>query len=65
MAGQSSRIGPDTLAKARAARTRQGGAEISGLRRRCCARRRADLADMPEIDGTAEPWPPMIIRSRR
>ncbi len=24
-----------------------------------------DLADMPEIDGTAEPWPPMRIRSDR
>jgi len=22
----------------------------------------ADLADMPEIDGSAEPWPPMIVR---
>lgn len=22
----------------------------------------ADLNDMPEIDGTAEPWPPMIMR---
>jgi hypothetical protein len=22
----------------------------------------ADLDDMPEIDGSAEPWPPMIVR---
>ena len=24
-----------------------------------------DLADMPEIDGTTEPWPPMRMRSDR
>jgi hypothetical protein len=25
----------------------------------------ADLADMPPIDGVAEPWPPMIVRRDR
>ena len=24
-----------------------------------------DRADMPEVDGTSEPWPPLPIRSRQ
>jgi hypothetical protein len=25
----------------------------------------ADLADMPQIDGTSEPWPAMVVRRDR
>jgi hypothetical protein len=65
MAGQSSKLDPDTLAKARA-----GGLDKMVIEFPDCvadaARAAAlDLADVPAIEGTTEPWPSMRIRSRR
>ena len=59
MAGQSSKLDPDTLAKARAAELDKGLVDFPD----CVASVRAaalDLADVPAIDGTAEPGRPSL-----
>ena len=66
MAGQSSTSDPDTLAKARAAWIATRRWSSFRTARPMLARAAAlDLADVPAIDGTTEPWPSMRIRSGR
>ena len=65
MAGQSSTLDPDTLAKARAAGLHKAMAEFPECIADAARAAALDLADVPAIDGTTEPWPSMSIRSRR
>jgi hypothetical protein len=65
MAGPSSKLDPDTLAKAQAAGLDKAAAEFPDCVADAARAAALDLADVPAIDGTAEPWPPMRIRSRR
>ena len=65
MAGQSSNLDPDTLAKARAAGLDKTVAEFPDCVADAARAAALDLADVPAIDGTTEPWPSMRIRSRR
>jgi hypothetical protein len=65
MAGQSSKLDPDTLAKARAAGLDKTVAEFLDCVAVAAHAAVLDLADVPAIEGTTEPWPAMRIRSRR
>ena len=70
MAGQSSTLNPDTLAKARAAGLDEALAAFPDCVADAARAAALDLADVPAIDGTTEPWPakhwpPMRIRSGR
>jgi hypothetical protein len=65
MAGQSSMLNPDTLAQARAAGLDKAVAEFPDCVADAARAAALDLADVPIIEGTTEPWPAMRIRSRR
>ena len=65
MAGQNNKLSPDTFAKARAAGLDKAAAEFPDCVADAVRTAALDLADMPVIDGTTEPWPSMRIRSRR
>ena len=74
MAGQSSTMDPDTLdpgtlAKARAAGLDKALAAFPDCVADAARAAALDLADVPAIDGTTEPypapWPSMRVRSRR
>jgi hypothetical protein len=65
MAGQSSKLDADTLANARAAGLDKTLAEFPDCVADAARAAALDLADVPAIDGSTEPWPPMRIRSRR
>ena len=65
MAGQNSKLDPDTLAKARAAGLDKAMAEFPDCVADAVRAAALDLADVPAIDGTTEPWPAMRIRSSR
>ena len=65
MASQNSKLGPDTLAKARAAGLDKAAAEFPDCVADAARAAALDLADVPVIEGTTEPWPSMRIRSRR
>jgi len=66
MAGLSSKLDPDTLAKARGRRpSTRPVAEFPGCVADAARAAALDLADVPAIDGTTEPWPSMRIRSPR
>jgi hypothetical protein len=64
MAGQNSKLDPDTLAKARAAGLHKALAEFPDCVADAARAAAFDLADVPAIDGSSEPWPRMSIRSR-
>jgi hypothetical protein len=55
----------DTAATARAAGLDKAVAEFPDCVADAARAAALDLADMPAIDGTTEPWPAMRIRSRR
>jgi hypothetical protein len=57
MAGQSSTLDPDTLAKARAAGLDKALAEFTDCVADAARAAALDRADVPAIDGTTEPWP--------
>ena len=65
MAGQSSKLDPDTLAKARAAGLDKAIAGYPDCVADAARAAALDLADVSAIDGTTEPWPAMRIRSSR
>jgi hypothetical protein len=65
MAGQSSKLDPDTLAKARASGLDKMVIEFPDCVADAARAAARDLADVPAIEGTTEPWPSMRIRSRR
>jgi hypothetical protein len=65
MVGQSSKLEPDTLAKAQAAGLDKAVVEFPDCVADAARAAALDLADIPAIEGTTEPWPPMRIRSRR
>ncbi len=62
---QTGKLDADTLAKARAAGLDKAVAEFPDCVADAARAAAADLADVPAIDGGAEPWPPMRIKSRR
>jgi hypothetical protein len=64
MADQNS-VQPDVFAIARAAGLDKAVAEFPDCVADAARAAALDLADMPAIDGAAEPWPPMSIRSSR
>ena len=55
----------DALAMARAAGLDKAVKEFPDCVADAARAAAADLADMPPLDGTAEPWPPMIVRRDR
>lgn len=55
----------DALARARAAGLDKAVERFPDCVKDAARAAAADLADMPAIDGTTEPWPPMQIRSTR
>jgi hypothetical protein len=66
MADQSTSKAPlDAFAVARAAGLGKAVAEFPDCVADAARAAALDLADMPDIDGATEPWPPMSIRSRR
>jgi hypothetical protein len=65
MAGQNSKLDADTLAKAKAAGLDQALAEFPDCVADAARAAALDLADVPAIDGSTQPWPPMRIRSHR
>ena len=65
MAGQSGKLDPDTLAKARAAGLEKMVIEFPDCVADAARAAALDLADVPAIEGTTEPWPSMRIRCRR
>lgn len=65
MAGQNNKLDPDTLAKARAAGLDKALAGFPDCVADAARAAAQDLADVPAIDGTVEPWPSMRIRSPR
>jgi citrate lyase beta subunit len=65
MAGQNSKLDPDTLAKARASGLDKMVIEFPDCVADAARAAALDLADVPAIEGTTEPWPSMRVRSRR
>jgi hypothetical protein len=65
MTEQSSKLDPETLAKARAAGLDKAVAEFPNCVADAARAAASDLADVPAIDGTTEPWPSIRIRSSR
>lgn len=65
MAGQNTKLDPDTLSKARAAGLDKAVAEFPDCVADAARAAALDLADVPTIEGTTEPWPSMRIRSSR
>jgi citrate lyase beta subunit len=70
MPGQSSKLDPDTLAKARAAGLDKALVDFPDCVADAARAAALDLADVPAINGTTEPcpskpWPSMRIRSGR
>jgi hypothetical protein len=65
MAAQTSKLNPDTLAKARAAGLDKAVAEFPDCVADAAHAAALDLADVAAIEGTTEPWPAMRIRRRR
>jgi hypothetical protein len=61
----NTKLDNDTLAKARAAGLDKALAEFPGCVADAARAAALDLADVPRIDGTSEPWPPMSVRSSR
>ncbi len=55
----------DTLAKARSAGLDKAIAEFPDCVADAARAAALDLADMPVIDGSCEPWPPMSVTSGR
>ncbi len=65
MSGQQTKLDADTLAKARAAGLDKVIAEFPDCVADAARAAALDLADMPSIEGTSEPWPPMSVAGRR
>lgn len=64
MPAQKVQLDPDTLTKARAAGLDKAIAEFPTCVADAARAAALDLADVPPIEGSSEPWPPMSIRSR-
>ena len=65
MSGQQTKLDADTMAKARAAGLDKVIAEFPDCVADAARAAALDLADMPSIDGTSEPWPPMAVAGQR
>jgi hypothetical protein len=65
MPGHDSKLDADTLAKARAAGLDKAVAEFPDCVADAARAAALDLADLPAIEGTGEPWPPMRVALRR
>jgi hypothetical protein len=57
------KLDPETLAKARAAGLDRAIAHFPDCVADAARAAALDLADVPPIDGSSEPWPPMRVRS--
>ena len=65
MPDPNNKLTDETLAKARAAGLDKALAKFPDCVADAARAAALDLADVPAIDGTSEPWPPMSSRSRR
>ena len=65
MPGPITKLDTETLAKARAAGLDKAIAEFPACVADAARAAALDLVDVPPIDGSSEPWPPMSIRSER
>jgi hypothetical protein len=65
MPGPTTKLDGDVLAKARAAGLDKAVAEFPDCVADAARAAALDLADVPPIDGSSEPWPPMSVRSPR
>jgi hypothetical protein len=65
MPSQNKGLDIDTAARAHAAGLDKAVADFPDCVADAARAAALDLADMPAIDGSAEPWPAMRIRSRR
>ena len=65
MSDPNNKLTGETLAKARAAGLDKALAKFPDCVADAARAAAFDLADVPAIDGTSEPWPPMNPRSRR
>jgi hypothetical protein len=65
MPDPNTKLDNDTLAKARAAGLDKALAEFPDCVADAARAAALDVADVPQIDGTSEPWPPMNMRSPR
>ena len=62
MTKPSDKIRLDAFAMARAAGLGKAAEQFPDCVADAARAAAADLDDMPDIDGSAEPWPPMIVR---
>ncbi len=65
MVGREIELDTETLAKARSAGLDKAIVEFPDCVADAARAAALDLADMPSIDGSSEPWPPMSIPDRR
>lgn len=65
MPGSQSKLDELTLAKAKAAGLDKAVAAFPDCVADAARAAALDLADVPVVDGTSEPWPPMSVRSTR
>jgi hypothetical protein len=65
MPGSNSKLDDATLAKAKAAGLEKTIAAFPDCVADAARAAALDLADVPAIDGTTEPWPSMGVRSPR
>jgi hypothetical protein len=65
MPGPNSKLDSDTLAAARTAGLDKAVAQFPDCVADAARAAALDLADMPPLEGTGEPWPPMSVRSAR
>lgn len=63
MPGQSSKLDPEVIAKARAAGLDKTMAAFPDCVADAARAAALDLADVLAIDGSSEPWPPMSVKS--
>jgi hypothetical protein len=59
------KLDTETLVKARAAGLDRAIVEFPDCVADAARAAALDLADVPPIDGSSEPWPPMSVRSGR
>ena len=65
MLGSPNKLDEPTLAKAKAAGLDKAVAAFPDCVADAARAAALDLADVPAIDGSSEPWPPMTVRSAR
>jgi len=65
MPGHDSKLDADTSAKARAAGLDKAVAEFPDCVADAARAAALDLTDLPPVEGTREPWPPMRVAGGR